>query len=80
MLNLNYDKKFDVLYISIGDPKQSYGEENTPGLVILKDIITNEITGVTIFDFKKRLNENTLKDLDLPIKIDFSNEVNPFVS
>ena len=55
MLNLDYDKKNDVLYISIGRPKPSYGEEDVPGIVILKDIITDEITGITVFDFMKRI-------------------------
>ena len=80
MLSLNYDKKHDVLYISIGAPKPSYGDEEKSGVVILRDINTDEITGITIFDFKKRLESNSLNVLDLPINIDFINDVNPYIS
>ena len=79
MLNLDYDKKNDVLYISIGRPKPSYGEEDVPGIVILKDIITDEITGITVFDFMKRIQSNDIKNLNLPISIDL-NEGNNLLS
>ena len=70
MLKVNYDSKFDILYISIGNPVPSYGDEQVPGLVILKNIKTDEITGVTIFDFMKKVKENTTDDLEIPIEID----------
>ncbi|NMB07942.1 MAG: DUF2283 domain-containing protein [Tissierellia bacterium] len=70
MLKVNYDSKFDILYISIGNPVPSYGDEQVPGLVILKNIKTDEITGVTIFDFMKKVKENTMDDLEIPIEID----------
>lgn len=72
MLILNYDNKFDILYISIGNPVPSYGEEETPGLVILRDIKTNQLTGVTVFDYKKRVNTNTIKELNIPVEIDIN--------
>jgi uncharacterized protein YuzE len=75
MLKINYDNEFDIMYISLGDPKPSYGEEEIPGLILLKDINTDEITGITIFDFKKRLEEDSLRNLDLPIKIDFEQQI-----
>lgn len=56
MVNCDYDKDFDVLYVSFNTPRPSYGEEDEPGTVILKDINTSEITGITIFDFKQRLD------------------------
>lgn len=77
MLSLNYDKKFDVLYISLGAPKDSYGEEEYPSVVTLKDICTNEITGYTIMGFKKLLNEGKL--FDLPMTIDIKKDVLPYV-
>lgn len=72
MLKVNYDSKFDVLYINIGNPVPSYGDERVPGLVILKNIHTDEITGVTIFDFMKRVKDNTMDDLEIPIEIDIN--------
>lgn len=72
MLKLNYDNKFDILYISIGNPAPSYGEENTAGLVILRNIETDELTGITIFDFGKRVNSNTINELNIPTEIDIN--------
>jgi uncharacterized protein YuzE len=72
MLKIDYDSKFDILYISIGNPVPSYGEEKTPGLVVLKNIETDEITGITIFDFMRRVKDNTMKDLEIPIEIDIN--------
>lgn len=77
MLNLNYDNKFDVLYISFGSPRDSYGEEEIPSVVTLKDIETDEITGYTIMGYKKLLGEGAL--YSLPIKVDFRHEVLPYV-
>lgn len=79
MLKLDYDEEFDVLYISFGTPRPSYGEEDTPGIVVLRDIHTDEITGVTIFDFKQRLEDGTIKDLKLPVNIDFTSDAFAFV-
>lgn len=72
MLNINYDKEFDVLYISFGKPKPSYGEEDASGIVIRKDMNTDEITGVTIFYFMKRIKENSLSDIHFPKKINLA--------
>jgi len=68
-LKFNYDKKHDVLYISIGDPRPSYGDEIIEGIIIRKDFDTDEITGITIIDFMERLSKND-KELDnLPKEI-----------
>lgn len=75
MLKINYDQKFDVLYIKIGDSKSSYGDEDVPGLVVFRNIETDVITGITIFDFKKRMNDKSILDLDLPIDIDLKSDL-----
>lgn len=53
---MTYDEEYDVLYITFED-KPSYGEEKIAGIVILRDINTDKITGATIFDFKKRVKK-----------------------
>lgn len=77
MLNLDLDRKNDILYIKINDTSNSYGDEAENGIVILKDFFNNKITGVTIFDFLKKSKENRIQDLNLPIDIDFEKEVYP---
>jgi uncharacterized protein YuzE len=76
MLNLkfDYDKDNDVLYISVGEPRPSYGYEEVEGIIIRRDFETHELTGVTILYLSKRLeNLNELSrylpfDFDIDIK------------
>lgn len=49
----NYDKKFDTLYYTIGDPRNSYGDEDIDDIVILKNLDTDEIVGITILNFMR---------------------------
>lgn len=72
MLNLNFDEKNDILYLKIGNTGNSYGDEESNGIVILHDFFTEEVTGYTIFDFKKRYNDNSIWALPLPKDIDFN--------
>lgn len=71
-VKFNYDKENDILYIYIDRPRPSYTEEDIPGIILRKDFETDEVTGITILDFCRRLNDETLQNLDLPIKVDFS--------
>ena len=54
MLDFDWDKSRDILYIRLGDTSNSKGDRDESGFVILKDLKTKEITGITIFDFAKR--------------------------
>mgnify|MGYP000605800971 FL=1 len=56
----DYDKKFDVLYIALGDRSNSYGDDSDGNVIYLKDIDTDELTGITIMNFKKKYIENRL--------------------
>lgn len=75
MLSLNYDPKNDILYLGLSDRSNSYGEEIVDGFVILYDLATNLVTGVTIFDFMAKYHADKLKDLPMPIDVDFDKEV-----
>lgn len=77
MLNVNLDSKNDVLYIKLLDTRNSFGDEIENGLVILRDMDNDNITGVTIFDFIKKYKENKVSDINLPIEINFERDVIP---
>lgn len=77
MLNLDLDRKNDILYIKINDMSNSYGDETENGIVVFKDILNDKVTGLTIFDFLKRYREGKIKELRLPVTIDFDSEVYP---
>lgn len=75
-IRFSYDKKFDVLYISIGSPRESYCEEPEEGVLIRHSLKDGEFTGITIFEFRRRCQEGYLSKLKLPITIDFTNLAN----
>lgn len=59
-IEFDYDKKFDVLYIALGDRSNSYGDDSDGNVIYLKDIDTDELTGITIMNFKKKCIEKKL--------------------
>jgi uncharacterized protein YuzE len=60
---VSYDKKYDVLYFSLEDNDNSYGDEIEDNIVFMKDIDTNEITGITVMGFLRYFS-NTPERLD----------------
>ena len=56
-MRINYDKESDTLYIVIADNSNSYGD-NDNGIIIMRDIDTDEITGLTILSAHKLFEEN----------------------
>lgn len=68
--NYNYDEEEDILYISIGEPKPSITKEIDEGILIRHDIKTKKITGVTILDYKDRINKN--EKINIPKIFDLS--------
>lgn len=71
MLKLNYDNKHDILYILLSDSKNSLGDEEYDGLVVMRDETTDEITGLTIFGFIDKYQRDVLPTLPDEINIDF---------
>lgn len=53
---IDYDKKFDVLYCKIANTDNSYGDEIDSNIVVLRDIETDTVTGITIMGYKKFVN------------------------
>ncbi|MDR9755634.1 MAG: hypothetical protein ACN4A7_04570 [Thermacetogeniaceae bacterium] len=68
---INYDKKNDILYVSFGPPRPSYSVAEIDDVFIMKDIVTQEYSGLKILDFLERLNDGSLRDLNLPFCFDF---------
>lgn len=53
-LRISYDKEADVLYVSIGKPKQAICETLDNGVVVRYDKKSDKVIGFTIIDFEKR--------------------------
>ena len=82
MINLNYDNKFDVLYIGLGNEeyrKNSLADEEYNGLVVMRDENTDNITGLMIFGFKDKYLKNTIPVFPPEVVINMEKDVFPFV-
>lgn len=79
MLNFNYDNKYDVLNIGIGDSRNSIVCEEYSGLAVVRDRTSKSITGLTIFDFLRKYKEKSLPIFPSDVKIDIEHEVMPFI-
>ena len=62
-MTVNYDENFDVLYLGFSDTSQSYGHESPDGFVVLHDVMTEGVTGVTIFNFFERYIRPKVKEI-----------------
>jgi uncharacterized protein YuzE len=51
---IHYDAEADVLYISFGEPKPAEGLDIGDSTILRVNPETEEIVGLTIFDFSKR--------------------------
>lgn len=54
-LEWDYDSEADVLYLSIGKPKVAEGIDIGDGIIVRIDPKSNEIVGITIIGFNKRI-------------------------
>lgn len=50
------NENFDVLYYRIANTDNSYGDEIDSNIVVLRDIETDTVTGITIMGYKKFVN------------------------
>lgn len=67
----DYDEESDVLYISLGQPKEALSTEKNYGILVRTSPGSNEVFGVTVVDFTKVLGcypqfIEYVKSLDLP--------------
>lgn len=58
---IDYDKKYDVLYCKIANTDNSYGDEIDNNIVVLRDMDTDIVTGITIIGYEKFVKQNTQK-------------------
>ena len=79
MLSLNYDLKYDILSIGIGDKKNSYGDEEYGGLLVIRNEETSSITGFMIFGFGEKYKNNALPPFPDGISISIEDEILPFI-
>ena len=70
---ITYDEKFDVLYYKIGDTSNSYGDEIDNKIILLKDIESDCLNGITVLDFLNVCIKDSEKEKILQKYFDVSN-------
>jgi uncharacterized protein YuzE len=69
LMQLAYDRKADVLYLSVGEPRPAISREVGDDLLLRIDARTGEIVGLTVLNLSTRRSET------LPIAVDFHQAV-----
>ena len=48
-MKIDYDRRFDTLYVAVSSNLNSYGDDSSNGVVIMRDMDTDAVTGITIY-------------------------------
>ena len=54
-LSWDYDEEADVLYISVGEPRQALGVDIGEGVILRYDETAKEVVGLTLIGLRERL-------------------------
>ncbi len=57
MTNIFYDKEGDVLYLSVGEPREAISEEMDNDVLLRVDPATGDVVGLTILNLASRFSE-----------------------
>ncbi len=69
VMQLLYDAKSDVLYLSVGVPRRAISQEMGDDILLRVDPDTEEVVGLTILNLSTRFGVGQLPE-SLPIEID----------
>ena len=70
----SYDKKRDVLYVSIGEPKEAIANEIADEIFIQLDPKNKQVVGFTIVNFEKQFiksAKNKHPSFHVPVRAEF---------
>lgn len=65
----SYDKKRDILYVSIGPPKEAISREVQPGIFVHLHPRTRKVVGYTLLDFQRRASRTGKQAEASPFRI-----------
>lgn len=71
-MHLNYDSKYDILYVDIGEPCVAYGEKLDDGIYLRINPKDEKPVGVTIMAYKRRKIDQLM---EIPLNIDWVNVI-----
>ena len=76
---IDYDAKFDTLYVGYKCRATSYGDDSLGDIIILRDVDTDDVTGFTILSFLKKYHNNRLPKLPSEIECSIEKDILPSI-
>lgn len=77
---INYDTEMDVLYINFSNISNSIGYEDIDNIVYLKDLETQEVTGITILNFKSLIKINSIDIKNLTHEFSLEKDLKRYIN
>lgn len=78
-VRVDYDSRFDTLYVAVGDKSNSYGDEDLEGIILMRDMETDDITGFTVLSFFRKLSLKALPKLPQSLNLSFEKDILPII-
>ena len=78
-MKIDYDQRFDTLYVAIGDKTNSYGDDSSSGIILMRDMRTEAITGFTILSFLKKYRSHSLPKLPESFDVSLERDILPTI-
>ena len=60
---IDYDERYDILYVVFGDNRHSYEDEYDTGFGLIRDMDTDEVVGVSCYGYKEKKRKEKMIDL-----------------
>lgn len=74
-LAINYDRKYDILYVDIPSTEPKYGEAQENGIVTFLGMETDKVLGFFVENFRERVSNHQLDPDELPISMNIYDPV-----
>lgn len=79
-MKTDYDKRYDTLYVAFSDNSNSYGDDSLNDVILMRDLFTDDITGITILSFLKKYRSNSLPELPIDLGLSIEKDILPMVN
>lgn len=76
-MKLDYDNAHDTLYVALGDKANSYGDDSLGDVILMRDIETDDITGITILSFLKKCKSKKIPKLPSSLNLSIEKDILP---
>lgn len=79
-MKIDYDNRFDTLYVILSDNSNSYGDDSMGNIIIMRDMDTDTVTGITILSFLKKYRAGMLSELPPDVGLSIETDILPKLS